>query len=190
MHRNKIRELLKNYCPATDEEAVDLAQIRDFVEREPRCFERDCPEGHLTGSCWLENWDGSAALLTHHKKLNMWLQLGGHADGDSDLLRVALREAQEESSLPGIVPVDGEVFDVGVHLIPARGDCPAHYHYDVRFWLKASIPAEFVVSDESNALRWLPRDASPDQLPPNVDVQRMFQKWNSFHFIRPVSKVS
>jgi hypothetical protein len=78
--------LLDEYFPEDPTEQEDKARMLDFISREPDCFERNCQDWHFTGSCWLENFDGSAALLTHHKKFNNWLQLGGHADGDSDLL--------------------------------------------------------------------------------------------------------
>lgn len=177
MHRQQILELLKLYRPTTEEEIQALAKTLEFIEREPRCFERSCQEGHLTGSCWLENWDGSAALLTHHKKLGMWLQLGGHADGDSNLLNVAIREATEESGLSGIYPLQNGIFDLGVHWIPSWKNIPAHVHYDVRFLLKAPTRSDFIVSNESNDLRWLPKISRLDDLPNNVDVRRMFIKW-------------
>ncbi|MDR0631489.1 MAG: NUDIX hydrolase [Holosporales bacterium] len=141
----------------------------------PSCFDRSCQEGHFTASCWLENYHGDAALLTHHKKFNGWLQLGGHADGDNDLLRVSMKEAQEESGLP-VEPVHCKIFDIGVHFIPPYEDTVQHYHYDVRFYLRATENKPFVVSEESHDLMWVTQE---DQLPDNYDVRRMFLKWKS-----------
>ena len=126
-----------------------------FITSAPDCFERSHAEGHITGSAWLVNPSGDKALLTLHHKLQRWMQTGGHADGDAAPLRVALREAEEESGIYGIQPVSTEIFDIDIHLIPARsakGE-PAHYHYDVRYLLRAPHE-EFVVSDESDALAW------------------------------------
>jgi 8-oxo-dGTP pyrophosphatase MutT (NUDIX family) len=95
-------------------------------------------------------------LLTHHKKLGRWLQLGGHADGDSQVMRVASREAEEESGLKQLALVSREIFDIDVHLIPERGQEPAHYHYDVRFLFEADKNETLVVSEESNDLAWVP----------------------------------
>lgn len=105
-------------------------------------------------------------LLTHHRKLGRWLQLGGHADGEADLLAVALREAREESGMDRFTPIGAGPagragalvpLDLDVHEIPARGAEPAHLHYDVR-WLLAAAPGQaLVVSDESTDLRWVPR---------------------------------
>src|SRR4029079_3567851 len=108
--------------------------------------------------------------------LDRWLQLGGHADGDSDLARVALREAEEESGLGDLV-VEPEIFDLDCHLIPERAAEPAHHHYDVRFVVRALGSTEFVVGDESHALAWrdigsIAADAAADE-----SMRRMARKW-------------
>jgi 8-oxo-dGTP pyrophosphatase MutT (NUDIX family) len=83
------------------------------------------------------------------------MQTGGHADGDLDLLGVALREAREESGLSRIEPVTGEVFDVDIHEIPPFKDIPAHYHFDVRFLLVADDSEMPSRNDESNEVKWV-----------------------------------
>ena len=118
-------------------EAAMTAEIIRFVEAHADCLLRSCLPGHLTGSAWIVSPDRKRTLLTHHHKLDKWLQLGGHADGETDLLAVALREAREESGLTRLRAVSAEIFDCDRHLIPARGTEPAHYHHDVRFLLEA-----------------------------------------------------
>ncbi len=118
-------------------------------------FVRGRTAGHFTGSAFVVSGDGARVLLTHHRKLDRWLQLGGHADGDRDLGAVALREAQEESGLTGL-RLDPELFDIDVHEIPARGDEPAHLHFDARFVVHAELAEDFIVSDESHGLAWWP----------------------------------
>ena len=88
------------------------AATLDFVRAHPDCLARTCAPGHLTGSAWIVSPDRRRTLLTHHRKLGKWLQLGGHADGDADLLAVALREAREESGLRGLRVVDASLFPV------------------------------------------------------------------------------
>ena len=98
-------------------------------------------------------------LLTHHRKLERWLQLGGHADGQGDVL-ATLRCARRGRS-PGLTSlraVSPGVFDCDVHEIPARGAEPAHFHYDVRFLLEADAGEPLVVSDESKELAWVALD--------------------------------
>lgn len=128
------------------------------MARQPRCFERDCfDDGHVTGSALVLNRRRDAALMTHHAKLGRWLQLGGHCDGDSDALAVACREAEEESGL-AVVPLSKTALDIDIHTIPARGDEPRHFHYDVRFLLQARESEEFVATAESLSLAWVPLD--------------------------------
>jgi 8-oxo-dGTP pyrophosphatase MutT (NUDIX family) len=132
-------------------------QAHAFVQlaSEPNAFERTRRDAHFTGSAWLVSGDGQRVLLTHHRKLDRWLQLGGHADGDTDLAQVALREAEEESGLTDLA-IEGGVFDIDRHLIPARGEEPAHWHYDVRYVVRARGSEQFAVSSESLALAWWP----------------------------------
>ena len=119
-------------------------------------------DGHFTGSALLIDRHKSKTLLTHHKKLNRWLQLGGHADGDENLYAVAKRETEEESGLPAssITPILSKkthqpiCLEFDRHIIPARKTEPEHYHYDVCFLFHADSETPFEVSDESNDLRW------------------------------------
>lgn len=156
MRRRPLLLLLEHYLARHPEEFATVAKIRALVEREPRCFERDCYPGHLTASAWIVSSDRERFLLAHHRKLGRWLQLGGHADGETDLRAVALREAQEESGMrafefaaPAPIP-----FDVDVHRIPAYGSEPSHDHHDIRFLLQAHPDQELACSEESTALRW------------------------------------
>lgn len=136
--------------------------MRALVESQPDCFARSCVPGHVTASAWLLSPDGKRFLLTHHRKLNRWLQLGGHADGDGDVAAVALREAREESGLQDLrfaYAADAPVpIDLDVHPIPARAGEPAHDHHDVRFVLVAAPGQTIFASDESTALEWFAMD--------------------------------
>lgn len=153
--RDTLLQLLRRYTPPTTDRASELERIISFVEREPACAERSHQLGHLTGSAWVVNGARTKALLLHHRKLNRWMQPGGHADGDLDLLAVALREAREESGLSRIEPASGEVFDVDIHEIPPFKDIPAHYHFDVRFLLIGDDTEEPCRNDESNEVKWI-----------------------------------
>ncbi|MFM7487188.1 MAG: NUDIX hydrolase, partial [Cytophagales bacterium] len=88
---------------------------------------------------------------------NKWVQPGGHADGVEDVFSVALREAQEETGITHFF-ADQEIYDIDIHLIPARKEFPAHYHYDVRYLLVAKDGQSVVVSDESHEVRWFDFD--------------------------------
>ena len=126
----------------------------ELLDSCPNCFSRDAYPAHFTGSAFVVSSDGARALLHHHRKLNRWMQLGGHCDGEEDVLSVAQREAWEESGLSGLVVASARPFDLDIHEIPAFGGEPPHWHYDVRYVLIAPQGAEIRISPESNKLRW------------------------------------
>jgi 8-oxo-dGTP pyrophosphatase MutT (NUDIX family) len=137
-------------------------------------------EGHVTGSAWVVSGDGTAVVLLHHGKLGRWLQPGGHADGDSDIVRVALREAREETSLQSLRLGGRAILDVDVHAIPARGAESAHLHYDVRFLFFADRVEDPVPSDESHGALWLALDDAR-RLAPEESILRMIRKTRGEH---------
>ncbi|HWU78364.1 MAG TPA: NUDIX hydrolase [Rhodanobacter sp.] len=149
-----------------------------FLAQGPEVFERSHAAGHFTGSAWVVSADGAEALLMHHRKLGRWLQPGGHADGDIDLARVALREAQEETGLTDL-RIDGDIFDIDRHGIPARAGEPEHWHYDVRHVVRAGTNASFVVNSEALALAWRPVDAIASDETLDPSLRRMARKWLS-----------
>ncbi|RAO77887.1 NUDIX hydrolase [Dyella jiangningensis] len=170
-----LSEQFQQYGRAWPEEK-DVSRFIALLEGGEHRFRRESLEAHFTGSAWLVSADGQRVLLTHHRKLGRWLQLGGHADGDVDLARVALREAEEESGIVGL-NVEATPFDLDRHRIPARGAEPEHWHYDVRYVVRADVSEAFVVSDESHALAWRSiRDIADD---PHSDesLRRMARKW-------------
>ena len=161
MHRRHLNNLLSRYLDAWPDEREVVARFRAFAAAHDDCLLRSCLPGHITSSAWILSPDGNAALLTHHKKLGRWLQLGGHVDGEPKIEAACLREAQEESGMQTFTIVrwaDAEVvpLDLDVHAIPAHKDDPGHDHYDVRFLLQAGPRQSLVISSESNQLGWAP----------------------------------
>jgi len=164
--RARLERLLAAHEAADAEEQRHLAHVREFCAREADPFDRALPHGHLTGSAFVVDPNGRV-LLTHHRRLGIWVQLGGHADVERIAQEVALREAREESGLPDLAFHDAlllddatpRLLDVDVHLIPARGEEAAHDHLDLRFLLTTRSP-DAVVRDarESKALEWVELD--------------------------------
>lgn len=160
--------MIDRYVTAYPNEAEMAARIRDLVTEHADCFDRTCRPGHITGSAWILSSDRQRCLLVHHRKLNRWLQPGGHADGQTDVAEVALREAQEETGLSDFqIVANAEALvplDLDVHMIPARFGADgneiesAHEHHDIRFLLLASDGQQPQVSDESHEVRWFTRE--------------------------------
>ena len=159
-------------APDTEQEAT-RARMLAFATEHPDALVRTCLAGHLTASALILDAAGERALMTHHRKLGCWLQLGGHCDGDGNLFGVALREAIEESGIEDLV-VDPQPIDLDIHTIPARRSEPEHLHLDTRFLIYAPPGAELRVSEESLALAWV----SPDEvreLDTDESVLRLFR---------------
>ena len=149
-------------------------RMLDLIERHPQdAHRRTLLEGHLTASALVVDARFERALLTHHRKLGRWLQLGGHCDGDANLAHVALREATEESGIPDLAVLPTPI-DLDIHAIPARGSEPEHFHYDTRFLVVAPPGAIEVLSEESHALRWL-ASGELASLSADASVRRLFQ---------------
>jgi 8-oxo-dGTP pyrophosphatase MutT (NUDIX family) len=156
--RARLLAELAAYAPADERERAMVERVRAFVAEYEDCFERTQLAGHVTGSAWIVDRAGTAALLLHHRKLGKWLQPGGHADGDPDVRAVALREAQEETCLRTLTFASAGIYDVDAHDIPARDAEPAHVHYDIRFAFRADRDDAPVTSAESHAVAWVPLD--------------------------------
>jgi 8-oxo-dGTP pyrophosphatase MutT (NUDIX family) len=169
-----LLDLLNGYEPSFEEEVFKNEMIT-FYNQHTNCFDRMCMEGHFTASAWLVDKEKTAFLLMHHRKLNKWLQLGGHCDSDADVLSVAIKEAQEESGMKNIKPLSSTIFDIDVHSIPSHKNIPAHKHLDIRFLLQAEAGEKIVKNNESNELRWFGKN---DILPTaERSVLRMYEKW-------------
>src|SRR5262245_56631334 len=112
MNRENILEQLRAHRPMDRGEIEMRRRIEEFVIEHERCLDRTLAIGHLTASSWILDESRTHALLTHHRKLNLWVQLGGHLENDLDLLGAARREAVEESGLRELTPVLDEIFDV------------------------------------------------------------------------------
>ncbi len=137
----------------TVEEQHKVAHFIEFLKTNPHAFDR-ANKGHVTSSIWIVNAEHTHTLLTHHKKFNLWIQLGGHNDGIADCKTVAAQEALEESGIEGLTFAHPDIFDVDIHHI--NGTCA--YHYDVRYLMQAPAGSSFKVSVESHNLAWVPFD--------------------------------
>ena len=177
MHRMPLIFLLENHHPIHLQEIIFTQQITDFVNDNPDCFERTLLIGHVTGSAWIMDKSRQFTLLTHHRKLDKWFQTGGHCDGDSNVLNVALKEAQEETGLSDIKIISQNIFDIDIHEIPERKGVPTHLHYDIRFLFEADMNDTLNISSESTDLAWVAL-SDVSKLNDSESIMRMVRKVN------------
>ncbi|MFE9722932.1 NUDIX hydrolase [Streptomyces sp. NPDC005794] len=147
--------VLKNY-DAGDPQQSELRQTYlGHLAGHPDGMWKACGAGHLTASALVIDPERGRVLLTLHRKLRMWLQMGGHCEPqDTTLAAAALREATEESGISGLALLPGGPVRLDRHPIPA----PCHWHLDVQYAATASAGAVEQISDESLDLRWFPYD--------------------------------
>ena len=158
MHRQELLQLLSNYKTPHMEESAMVKRSRQFILQHENCFDRTLAHGHVTGSTWVVNPSFTHVLILHHRKLGLWLQPGGHADGDPDILRVVLKETSEETgvALENIHLLSNQIFDVDIHTVHANQYDPRHEHFDIRFLVSIDDTIPLPGNDESHDLGWVP----------------------------------
>ena len=170
-----LDELLA-YEPADTVEAKHLQEMIELLETSPDPFSRQTfGPGHITASCFIV--DGERRLLLHHhRRLNRWLQMGGHVEPGESAREAALREGREESGLT-VLDIHERIFDLDIHPIPAGKGEPDHRHYDVRYLARTNQPESIIVDPmESTDLAW-------------VDLQRAASLMASAEAARVISKI-
>ena len=153
----KKKELIKQ-VQGYPENDNHKRRILDFLEQNDDFWTKKNELGQITASCWVLNKDRSKALMTHHKKLDRWLQIGGHLEAeDGSIIDSCIRELKEESGLTQFNLLQEEIFDLDVHDIPeSKKGVPAHIHYDIRMFFEAN-ENEVIQFDkeESNNIIWM-----------------------------------
>jgi 8-oxo-dGTP pyrophosphatase MutT (NUDIX family) len=155
MHREQLLDLLYDYRPRFMEEVSFVRRAIELISQEEYIFERQMPI-HVTASTWVVSPDREKVLLLPHKKSNQWFQPGGHADGDPDVLSVALRECAEETGIDAaqIRLIQPQIFDVDLHSVPKIGAIEAHGHIDIRFAVEIDDRLPIPGNNESHAVAW------------------------------------
>lgn len=175
MTRAELIAALAEYRTPFAEEKPFVARFIHLLEH-PRAYFRDHLPGHMTGSAWILDESRDFVLLTHHAKLNRWLQPGGHADGEENIIEVAMKEALEETGISNFSYVSRGIFDIDIHQIPERGGFPAHDHYDIRVLLSANRNTQLFKTDESHALEWVRISELRAKTGNNQSMLRMAEK--------------
>jgi len=157
-HQEALISALTAYRGADEREEADRIRILEHVRSTALWWHRDTLPGHVTASGFVTDPSLQFLLLHHHRKLDRWLQLGGHDEGERSPMTAVLREVREESGLSSFEFYRGsEIFDLDIHAIPASSKMAAHDHLDVRFLLVADPKAPLVRAQaESKKLEWVP----------------------------------
>ena len=179
-----LTEALLAFVPFNEEEARDRDLIVTCLSREPEIFTRANELVHMTASCWIVNPERTRVLLAYHNLYQSWAWLGGHADGDEDLLHVALKEAQEESGLTGVKPVSDAIFSV--EALPVFGHwkrgkyIPCHTHLNVTYLLEASEQdALHIKPDENSGVQWFDLDEVKNAVSEPWMMEHIYEKLNA-----------
>ena len=159
MDRKELISKIKKYQPFNEQEEMDKALILNWIETQENAFSRDNTVAHMTASAWVVNKERSKVLMIYHNIYNSWSWLGGHADGETDLLAVAVREVKEEAGITNVRPVSDEIFSlesltVDGHVKKGRY-VSSHLHLNVTYLLEAdSEEAVSVKVDENSGVAW------------------------------------
>ena len=159
MDRKELISKIKKYQPFNEQEEMDKALILNWIETQENAFSRENTVAHMTASAWVVNKERNKVLMVYHNIYNSWSWLGGHADGETDLLAVAVREVKEEAGITNVRPVSDEIFSlesltVDGHVKKGRY-VSSHLHLNVTYLLEAdSEEAVSVKADENSGVAW------------------------------------
>ena len=181
-----LLDQLRAYRAVDPAEEAHRAKMLQLLERTEAFSRAHFEPGHFTGSLYIID-DGGRLLLHHHRRLNRWLQMGGHVEGDESPSRAALREGSEESGLPDLeLAIDG-ILDLDIHGIPAGKGEPGHDHYDVRYLARTAAPDAISIDQaESNELAWFTLDRAAE-LMHGTESHRVLRKIESLLHERSLS---
>ena len=181
MNRQELMETIKAYQPFNEQEEMDKALILNWIETQENSFSRDNTVAHMTASAWVVNKDRSKVLMVYHNIYHSWSWLGGHADGETDLLAVAIREVKEEAGISSVRPVSEEIFSLESLTVDGhvkRGSyVSSHLHLNVTYLLEADSEEHVSVKeDENSGVAWFsPEEALKKSTEPWF-VERVYGK--------------
>ena len=183
MNRAELTERIRSYQPYNEQEAADKEVILAFLAEKEDAFDRENLLAHMTASAWVVNRERTKVLMVYHRIYDSWSWTGGHADGETDLLAVAVREVKEETGIRKVVPVSEEIFSLETLTVDGhekRGKyVPSHLHLNLTYLLEADDrEALTICEDENRDVAWFALD---DALKASTEpwfVKRIYGKLN------------
>ena len=179
-----IRQDIENYCPYNEQEQWDRERMLAFLDQNEDAFLRTNLTAHMTASAWIVNESRDKVLMIYHKIYDSWAWTGGHADGEEDLLSVALREAREETGIQSVRPVTEEIYSLEVVTVDGhekRGAyVPSHLHMNVTYLLEADEKQEVHICQEENSgVKWFSLEDALAACTEPWFIQRIYSKLNA-----------
>ena len=174
---------IKNYVPYNEQEKKDKELILNAISNYNNILDRECSIAHITSSGYIVNKSRTKVLMIYHKLYNSWAWTGGHADGDCDLLHVAIKEAKEETGLTNVTAVTNDI--LGLDVLNVNGHIKnnkyvsSHLHLSVAYLLEANDEDELIVNEEeTNGVQWIPIDKLDTYCSEPYIIESVYNKFN------------
>lgn len=179
----KLQEQLEQYHPFNEQEECDKKVMLQLLKTQPDIFTRENEVAHFTASSWLLNREHTKVLMIYHNIYHSWAWTGGHADGEEDLLAVAIKEAQEETGVKEIQTVDDAIFSIETLTVDGhekRGRyVPSHLHLNVTYLLEADEAEVLRIKpDENSGVKWFSLEEVLEACSEPWMVERIYKKLN------------
>ena len=179
-----IRDEIARYTPWNEQEERDKAVILAFLDRNGDAFLRANLLAHMTASAWVVNRERTRVLMVYHRLYDSWSWTGGHADGERDLLKVALREVREETGAEHVRPVSEDIYSLEVLTVDGhekRGEyVPSHLHLNVTYLLEADERDSLHICEaENSGVRWFTLEGALRASSEPWFVERIYKKLNA-----------
>ena len=177
----KLISQLEKYTPFNEQEERDKNTILNLLKTQPDIFERSNMIAHMTASAWVVNKDRSKILLAYHNIYDSWAWLGGHADGEKDLLKVALKEVAEESGVKNIKPVSEDILSVEILTVDGHEKkgvyVPSHLHLNVTYLIEADDTEQpHICVGENSNVAWFDKDKAVEMSNEKWFKERIYSK--------------
>lgn len=182
MSRQKLIEDIKKYTPCNEQEQNDKKIILKMIEEQSDIFLRSNDMAHMTASAWVVNSDRSKVLMVYHNIYDSWSWLGGHADGEEDLLKVAIKEVQEESGLKNVQPVSDDIVSLEILTVDGhekRGKyVSSHLHLNITYLIEADEKELLQAKpDENSEVAWFTPQLALKKSTEPWFVKRVYSKF-------------
>ena len=183
MNRAELSEVIGAFRPENEQEEADKKGILAFLAANENAFTRDNTIAHMTASAWVVNHDRTKVLMVYHRIYDSWSWTGGHADGEENLLAVALREVTEETGVSSVTPVSDDIFSLEILTVDGHEKhgsyVPSHLHMNVTYLLEADEEEpRTVCEDENKGVAWFGLDEALSASSEPWFVQRIYRKLN------------